>query len=101
MTRVAIVGSASTLFSAIAWSQAASGGLTPSLDAATRSLSIAKRVIEVNGKAADVFGLLQPNGTTGLTLQAGEQFDVALSNKGQRKEIEQMDGIRARLNPSG
>lgn len=80
MTSTAVVGSASTLFSAKAWSQAASGAPSPSLDAATRSLSIAKRVIEVNGKAADVFGLLQPDGTTGLTLQAGEQFDVALSN---------------------
>lgn len=78
-TSAVLVGSTSTLFSAKAWSQAAPGGV-PALDAATRSLSIAKRVVEINGKAADVFGLLQPDGTTGLTLQAGEQFDVALSN---------------------
>lgn len=80
MTSVAAVGSAFTLFSAKAWSQSASRTSTPSLDAETRLLSIAKRVIEVNGKAADVFGLVQPDGTTGLTLRAGEQFDVALSN---------------------
>ncbi|MCT7374927.1 multicopper oxidase family protein [Chelativorans sp. EGI FJ00035] len=39
-----------------------------------------KRVIEVAGKAADVFGLVQPDGTHGLFLQAGEDFDVRLEN---------------------
>lgn len=79
-TGAVVVGSASTLFCTKAWSQTAAGTATPALGATTRSLSIAKRVIEINGKAADVFGLLQPDGTTGLTLQAGEQFDVALTN---------------------
>lgn len=52
----------------------------PTSGGTARSLSVAKRVIEVNGKPADVFGLLQPDGQTGLSLQAGEQFDVTLSN---------------------
>ncbi|WP_159592810.1 multicopper oxidase family protein [Chelativorans xinjiangense] len=39
-----------------------------------------KRVIEVAGKAADIFGLTQPDGTHGLYLQAGDDFDVRLEN---------------------
>ncbi|MBP2238163.1 FtsP/CotA-like multicopper oxidase with cupredoxin domain [Sinorhizobium kostiense] len=47
---------------------------------ATHSLSIAKRVLDVNGKAADVFGLVQSDGSVGLTLDADSPFDVTLSN---------------------
>jgi FtsP/CotA-like multicopper oxidase with cupredoxin domain len=45
-----------------------------------RKLSIANRTIDVNGKAAKVFGLIQPDGTSGLTFDAGTTFDVALTN---------------------
>ena len=34
-------------------------------------LRIARRTIEVNGRAASVFGLRQPNGTPGLALREG------------------------------
>lgn len=44
-------------------------------------LAIANRTIEVNGKAAKVFGLLQPDGTQGVVLDAGTDFDIALANE--------------------
>jgi len=48
-------------------------------DAATR-IAISTRTIEVKGKAAKVFGLLQPDGTQGLVMNAGERFRVRLTN---------------------
>ncbi len=48
--------------------------------AATR-LSIVKRTIEINGKAASVFGLLQADGTHGLRLDAHSEFNVDLTNE--------------------
>ncbi|HXV29861.1 MAG TPA: multicopper oxidase domain-containing protein [Sinorhizobium sp.] len=70
----ALIASAPALFPATAGAQAEAGK-------AGRPLSIAKRVIEVNGKAANVFGLIQPDGTSGLTLDAEGEFDVTLSNE--------------------
>ena len=49
-------------------------------DASAVELAIATRTIEVKGKAAKVFGLLQPNGTHGLVMNAGDRFRVRLSN---------------------
>jgi FtsP/CotA-like multicopper oxidase with cupredoxin domain len=39
-----------------------------------------RRVIEVNGRPADVLGLTQPDGTHGLVLRSGEDFNVRLEN---------------------
>ncbi len=49
-------------------------------DAAHRRLAIVNRTLEINGKAARVFGLASPDGAAGLTLRAGSAFDVALTN---------------------
>jgi FtsP/CotA-like multicopper oxidase with cupredoxin domain len=46
-----------------------------------KTLSIVRRSIEVNGKAASVFGLVQPDGTPGLRFQKGEAFNVLLCNE--------------------
>lgn len=40
-----------------------------------------RRTLDINGKAADVLGLLQPNGTQGLSCVAGEQFNLTLQNE--------------------
>ncbi len=40
-----------------------------------------KRTLEVNGKAADVLGLLQPNGKQGMSCVANELFNVRLENQ--------------------
>ncbi|MBB3462239.1 multicopper oxidase family protein [Rhizobium sp. BK377] len=51
-----------------------------SMQSAPRILSIGYRSIEVRGRSARVFGLAQPDGRPGLTLNAGTEFDVALSS---------------------
>lgn len=49
-------------------------------DAGATELAIATRTIEVKGRAARVFGLLQPNGAHGLVMNAGDRFRVRLTN---------------------
>jgi FtsP/CotA-like multicopper oxidase with cupredoxin domain len=44
-------------------------------------LRVVTRTIEVNGKAATVYGLQQPDGTSGLTLTEGDTFAVDLRNE--------------------
>jgi FtsP/CotA-like multicopper oxidase with cupredoxin domain len=48
---------------------------------ARTSLRAARRVIEVNGRAADAFGLTQPDGTHGFVGQAGGRFHLQLHNE--------------------
>lgn len=43
-------------------------------------IAAGKRVIEVKGKAANVFGLTQADGSSGLVMNAGENFRVTLKN---------------------
>jgi FtsP/CotA-like multicopper oxidase with cupredoxin domain len=40
-----------------------------------------KRTLEINGKAADVLGLLQPNGTQGMSTTVDASFQVTLENQ--------------------
>ena len=44
------------------------------------ALKAASRSLDINGRAASVYGLLQNDGTQGLRLNAGRNFDVALTN---------------------
>jgi hypothetical protein len=37
-------------------------------------LSVERRVLDVNGRAASVFGIRQPNGTAGVVLDPGQRF---------------------------
>ncbi len=43
-------------------------------------LRLGRRTIEVNGKAASVFGIRQPNGTHGLTTDMGKPFRLRVEN---------------------
>ncbi len=43
-------------------------------------LTAGRRTLEVNGRAASVFGLTQPNGTAGLSTSVGTPFRVRLRN---------------------
>jgi FtsP/CotA-like multicopper oxidase with cupredoxin domain len=56
-------------------------------------LAIATRTIEVKGKAATVFGLLQPNGARGLTMNAGDRFRVRLTNAVQEPALIHWHGL--------
>ncbi len=52
----------------------------PALAMQAASIRAKTRVIEVNGRAATVFGLLQPDGSHGLITEAGQPFRVRLEN---------------------
>jgi FtsP/CotA-like multicopper oxidase with cupredoxin domain len=55
---------------------------TPGNEAAPQTvLQLHRRNIEVNGKAASVFGIRQPDGTFGITTDVGKPFRVRLENK--------------------
>lgn len=49
--------------------------------AATPALTLARRTLEVNGKAASVFGIQGPDGKPGLTLAPGERFAFSVNNQ--------------------
>ena len=49
--------------------------------AGAAALSATTRVIEVNGKAATVMGLVNAQGRLGLTLDPGSRFRAELTNK--------------------
>ena len=44
-------------------------------------LIIERRTIDVDGRAASVFGIRQPNGTPGLVLDPGQNFMVEVANR--------------------
>ncbi len=80
MTGTAVLGASAISRPIEAWAQAEPNGPPLASPGASRQLGIVNRTIEINGKAARVLGLTQPDGTPGLTLDAGTSFDVALSN---------------------
>lgn len=49
--------------------------------AAPTRLNVARRGLEVNGRPASVFGIVQPDGTSGLTANLGQRFQVVLRNE--------------------
>ena len=56
-------------------------------------LKVVRRIIEVNGRAASVFGLQQQDGKTGLALQAGDAFNVVLRNETDEPTIMHWHGL--------
>jgi FtsP/CotA-like multicopper oxidase with cupredoxin domain len=58
-----------------------------------KTLSIGSRTLEVNGKAATVFGLLGPDGLPGLRFRAGDKFDVLLRNETSESTIVHWHGL--------
>ena len=74
MNGAAAFGASAIVRPAIGWAQAPIGRFP------TR-LAVASRTIEVNGRAARVFGLLRTDGAHGVSLNADEIFDVELSNE--------------------
>jgi len=44
-------------------------------------LKAVSRTLDINGKAANVYGLMQNSGAPGITLNAGANFDVTLRNE--------------------
>jgi FtsP/CotA-like multicopper oxidase with cupredoxin domain len=77
------------------WPRESSGAMAQGANIVegTRPLRIVQRTIEVKGRAAKVFGLLQPDGTHGLRLPAGSTFDVALRNDSAEPTIIHWHGL--------
>src|SRR5262245_217398 len=50
-------------------------------DPGATQLRAARRVIDVNGRAASVFGLIQPDGRQGIVADVGQRFHVRLVNE--------------------
>lgn len=60
---------------------------------AMKPLTIVRRTIEVNGKAAPVFGLQGADGSPGLRFRAGDMFDVLLHNETAESTIIHWHGL--------
>jgi FtsP/CotA-like multicopper oxidase with cupredoxin domain len=56
------------------------GAAPPAISAAT-TIRAMKRTLDIDGKAASVFGLLQPNGVQGMSINVNDQFRVTLDNQ--------------------
>ncbi|QBR70412.1 copper oxidase [Beijerinckiaceae bacterium] len=62
-------------------------------DSAPTILRIERRTLEVNGKAASVFGLQQPDGSFGITTEVGKPFRVHLENHIDRPSLIHWHGL--------
>ncbi|KKC31154.1 copper oxidase, partial [Devosia psychrophila] len=56
-------------------------------------LNIVRRTIEVNGRAASVFGVQQANGTVGLHYRANDTFNLLLRNETAEPTIIHWHGL--------
>ncbi|VCJ27876.1 multicopper oxidase family protein [Burkholderia pseudomallei] len=75
--------------------QSAHAGEVPTVAAATTpiQLAVTRRTIEVNGRAASVFGIQQPDGTAGIRLREGDAFNVVLHNETAEPTIVHWHGL--------
>jgi len=74
----------------------AAAAALPSLSRAAPAptiLRVVKRSLEVNGRAASVFGIHQPDGTHGLTTIAGTPFYVRLENQAGEATLVHWHGL--------
>jgi FtsP/CotA-like multicopper oxidase with cupredoxin domain len=65
----------------LAHSQDAPRPAADTSDAPPTVLRLERRDLDVNGKPASVFGILQPDGTQGIVTQVGARFRVRVENK--------------------
>jgi FtsP/CotA-like multicopper oxidase with cupredoxin domain len=68
---------------------------------APTDLFIGKRTLEVNGKAATVFGLTDSSGKPGLVLDAGMDFNVRLLNEASEDTLIHWHGLTPPWNMDG
>ncbi len=74
----------------------AAASALPSLSSAAPdavTLRVIKRNIEVNGRAASVFGIQQPDGTPGLITDDSKPFRVRLNNQVDEKTLVHWHGL--------
>jgi len=78
LSRRRILAAAGSLASLLPFAAGRAGAAAP---AGPIALAVRRRTIAVHGKPASVFGIAQPDGTTGLFLDPGQRFDVTLRNE--------------------
>ena len=66
---------------------AAMGSSAAAAQASPTRLLVGRRTIEVDGRAASVFGIRQPDGTPGIVLDPGQPFSVTVENRGAEATI--------------
>jgi FtsP/CotA-like multicopper oxidase with cupredoxin domain len=77
LTASAAAATAAPAFlNARAWAEA-----SPIADSGATPLKAVKRNLDIKGKPASVFGLVRDNGAPGIALDAGHDFNVALTNE--------------------
>jgi FtsP/CotA-like multicopper oxidase with cupredoxin domain len=64
------------MLGAAAWAQSAAADTNP-----PKALRAVRRSLDINGRAANVFGLVQHDGGRGLIVEPGEKFNVTLTNE--------------------
>src|SRR5262249_6023109 len=63
------------------------------------TLRLQRRTIEVNGKAASVFAIRQPDGTSGITTEVGKPFRVHLENNIDQPSLIHWHGLTPAVTP--
>jgi FtsP/CotA-like multicopper oxidase with cupredoxin domain len=86
-TRRQILASGVAMAGAIPFLQIARATAAPEIRPAKLRLTAGTRTLAVNGKPAQVFGLIGPNGKPGITLSPGERFHVDLVNEARTSTI--------------
>jgi FtsP/CotA-like multicopper oxidase with cupredoxin domain len=79
VARLFVLSRRAFFLSAIATSAATT--LARTQDAPPTILRLERRSLEVNGKPASVFGIIQPDGTQGIMTRVGGRFRVRVENK--------------------
>jgi FtsP/CotA-like multicopper oxidase with cupredoxin domain len=79
--RQMILASGVAMAGAIPFLPIARAAAAPEPRIAKLRLTAGTRTLDVNGKSAQVFGLIGPNGKPGITLSPGERFHVDLVNQ--------------------
>lgn len=81
----------------------AGGGIVAGLASRRGKIALAaeRRVIEVNGRAATVGALRQPDGTLGARFRAGDRFRATLSNRMVEPTLIHWHGLRPPVEQDG
>ncbi|WP_188581634.1 multicopper oxidase family protein [Azorhizobium oxalatiphilum] len=90
--RALLLGALASSAPAFATARAQPAG-SPPTGSPPQALAVTRRTIEVNGKAASVYGLGREDGAPGLVLDADSRFSVALTNKGDAPTLVHWHGL--------
>jgi FtsP/CotA-like multicopper oxidase with cupredoxin domain len=93
LSRRRLLASAATTFVGAALTPAFIARAGYAAEADPIVLRVASRTIDVNGKPARVFGLVQPDGTPGVLTKAGSRFRIHLENHSDEPTLIHWHGL--------